>query len=212
MYFAFLIKISLLSSSLLLIFGGCHTGKNIIPLQGRNFAQNQQHLFVLRQAALHQQQVQQAQQNAQLTSTPFVSAVPQLPIISTSQISAAANLQHKVAFATSVEQLRPTIALAARQRPAMPSTATTAGVKSIATVSEDMIAFLKQHAMKTTAAQSQIAASQSLRAEQQLKQPAAEGTVIKPPNSQDNVQALKLDILDPNKTHSPLEASKYPKT
>ncbi|KAL5477552.1 hypothetical protein EMCRGX_G024363 [Ephydatia muelleri] len=181
--------------------------KNIIPLQGRNFTHNQ-HLLVLRQAAaLHHQQAQ-AQQNAQLASTPFVSAVPQLPIISTSQISAAANLQHKVAFATSVEQLRPTIALAARQRPAISGIATAAGMKNMP---EDMIAFLKQHAMKT-AAQSQIAVSQSLRVEQQLKQPAAEGTVVKPPNPQDNLQALKLDILDPNKTHSPLEPSKYPKT
>ena len=107
-----------------------------------------------------------------------------------------------------MEQLRPTIALAARQRPAISGITTAAGMKNMP---EDMIAFLKQHAMKT-AAQSQIAVSQSLRVEQQLKQPAAEGTVVKPPNPQDNLQALKLDILDPNKTHSPLEPSKYPKT
>ena len=196
------------SSLLCLAFAG----KNIIPLQGRNFTQHQQ-LFVLRQAALHQQQVQQAQQNAQLTSTPFVSAVPQLPVISTSQIAPAASLQHKVALATSVEQLRPTIALAAaRQRLAMPGTATAAGVKSMATVPEDVLAFLKQQTMKAAAAQQSQIASQSLRTEQQSKQPSTESGVVKPPNSQDSVQTHKLDILDPNKIHSPSEPSKYSKT
>ena len=124
------------------------------------------------------------------------------------------SLPHKVALAAGVEQLRPNLALAAaRQRLAMPATA--AGMKGLATVPEDVLVFLKQQTMQTmkaAAAQSQIA-SQSLRAEQQQMKPSTpEGGVMKPPNPQENNgQTHKLDILDPNKIHSPSEPSKYPK-